>query len=636
MPGLIDFPNNPSLSQVYVFNDKSWIWNGLGWQSGTGPIAPPYPNVTIDFTNNLFLSANSGGVIDEGPVFNYVNFQRASSATNVMSDGTIDYAPNNLLLWSNKFDETSYWLQDTCTAVVNGVAPNGLDAWEVTLTGDSGLLFTQNGVLETNTSSCRVSFYCKMGAGTDEELYFSAYSFPTFTNNDIIFNMVTGSIVSYGQPNADPLVENAGGGWWKVSFTAFNSISEVTMFPNADLAGSGFFISSIQLDQTFKSVNRPYNLTTSSPYQGPRIDYNPSTLDCLGLLIEQQGTNLVTSSGSMDDGNYELYNVSMTPNASISPTGTTNASKITPTATASFHLNRCSLNYGSGGSYTYSVYVKAAGYSQVALRESWNTGGAAIFNLDTGTVAGTYVGTGAGDTGTPSNATIQSLPNGWYRISFTCTTTFTSQGWGILVLDGTWTSGDPLSISWSGDGTSGIYVWGAQQEAYSTLTSIIPTTTATATRNQDTAQMTGTNVTSWYNEPAGTFVCDFMYKNIISTSILMTIDGTGGVAALIDYMSAFGDFRFYYSSIGASISAGSFSLNNTLGKMAGAYQINDFATVLNGGTVGTITSGAVLTGVDRLTIGSAQDFSYGIDGHIPQIFYYNTRLSDASLQSITA
>jgi hypothetical protein len=55
-----------------------------------------------------------------------------------------------------------------------------------------------------------------------------------------------------------------------------------------------------------------------------------------------------------------------------------------------------------------------------------------------------------------------------------------------------------------GNGTSGIYIWGAQVEAGAFPTSYIPTTGATATRAADVASMTGTNFSSWYNVNQGT------------------------------------------------------------------------------------------------------------------------------------
>lgn len=37
----IDFPSNPVLNEVYVFNGRSWKWNGEGWAAVTG--GPPGP-----------------------------------------------------------------------------------------------------------------------------------------------------------------------------------------------------------------------------------------------------------------------------------------------------------------------------------------------------------------------------------------------------------------------------------------------------------------------------------------------------------------------------------------------------------------------------------------------------------------
>ena len=74
--------------------------------------------------------------------------------------------------------------------------------------------------------------------------------------------------------------------------------------------------------------------------------------------------------------------------------------------------------------------------------------------------------------------------------------------------------------------------------------------------------------------------------------------------------------------------------DGAVAKFAGAYATDNFAAVINGGTVGTDTSGTVPS-VDRLSIGGLNGFSQ-IAGHIRSIRYYPTRLTNAQLQALTA
>jgi len=64
----IDFPSNPSVNDYYTFNNKTWVFNGQGWQlASTGAIngiiignaTPAAGNfTTLGATGNIITSAN--------------------------------------------------------------------------------------------------------------------------------------------------------------------------------------------------------------------------------------------------------------------------------------------------------------------------------------------------------------------------------------------------------------------------------------------------------------------------------------------------------------------------------------------------------------------------------------------------
>jgi hypothetical protein len=92
-------------------------------------------------------------------------------------------------------------------------------------------------------------------------------------------------------------------------------------------------------------------------------------------------------------------------------------------------------------------------------------------HLDTGAVI---------STGGPEyvSSDVQTLPNGWYRVSVTLTTVSGGSYQQLNYLyDG--------AASFVGDGVSGIYLWGSQIEKADSASSYIPTSNATITRNAD-------------------------------------------------------------------------------------------------------------------------------------------------------
>ena len=114
---------------------------------------------------------------------------------------------------------------------------------------------------------------------------------------------------------------------------------------------------------------------------------------------------------------------------------------------------------------TFSFYAKAGGYSYCTLANSPNN--YVHFDLTNGSMSS--LGSGWG------SATCTAVGNGWYRCS---ATNSTSQSWGganIYALNAFIANGN-TSPSFTGDGTSGIYIWGAQLQPGSYVTNYQPTT----------------------------------------------------------------------------------------------------------------------------------------------------------------
>jgi hypothetical protein len=178
--------------------------------------------------------------------------------------------------------------------------------------------------------------------------------------------------------------------------------------------------------------------------------------------------NLITF--SEDFRSYSLAQSSITPSAAIAPDGTPSASKLVEAAGASSHyMDLNARSYTASTAYTYSIYVKAAERNSVMI---FFYGDNAVFanksvhvNLTTGTIA--Y--TGAGIT-----SSIQNVGNGWYRIIATGTAAASATGYIGLYLSTAPGSSDG-TVSYTGDGSSGVYVWGAQLETGGTATNYTPT-----------------------------------------------------------------------------------------------------------------------------------------------------------------
>jgi hypothetical protein len=176
-----------------------------------------------------------------------------------------------------------------------------------------------------------------------------------------------------------------------------------------------------------------------------------------------KGSNKILYSEEFDNAYYTANTVSKSANETTAPDGQTTADKITGILANDHYIYNTSI--ALTGQNTISVFAKYNGYN-IGLRPQGIGSGQAFanFNLQNGTIlgsGGTYY----------NDSSITSFGNGWYRCSLTLTYP-TPYGFGIYVVNGTTATELP---SFTADGTSGFYLWGAQATAGATLTPYVRT-----------------------------------------------------------------------------------------------------------------------------------------------------------------
>jgi hypothetical protein len=194
----------------------------------------------------------------------------------------------------------------------------------------------------------------------------------------------------------------------------------------------------------------------------PRFDHNPVTGESLGFLVEEQRTNLLLRSQEFDDAGWFKNGATVTTNTVVSPDGTLTADKLVEDTATSLHRTYYQLAT-TAGAHTFSLYAKKAEreWLVLILFDNSGTSPSVYFNLSTGVVGNTSNATG----------TITSVGNGWYRCTITATIGASGASGAQVYL--TTANGGP--VTYTGDGTSGIYIWGAQLEAASTVGPYIKT-----------------------------------------------------------------------------------------------------------------------------------------------------------------
>jgi len=224
------------------------------------------------------------------------------------------------------------------------------------------------------------------------------------------------------------------------------------------------------------------------PRTGHHI-YNGSAWVNEGILHESEArTNLVTYSNDLSNVAWPNTNNSNTTNAGVSPDGTSNANKVVPTVSSGVHYTYQDLSL-SNTDHSFSVYVASAGYGFATICAGVNGSTlyyAVVIDLSDGTQTALY------SAGTHSKTVTVEPVGSFYRVSIN------GDGEKYYVVGasdtGTYTPSNYGFKSFSGDGTSGILVYGAQAEAGSTPSSYIPTTTASVTRAAETLTVPAANL----------------------------------------------------------------------------------------------------------------------------------------------
>ena len=353
----------------------------------------------------------------------------------------------------------------------------------------------------------------------------------------------------------------------------------------------------------------------------PRFDHDPVTRESLGLLVEEQRTNLIFNS---EDTSTWLAptGITLTQNSIASPSSAITADLYTEDTSTGLHVQEGpAFTFVTSTTYTYSVFVKAVGSRnfEIGFPATQFTARFARFTLSG---SGAVQGVDAGVT-----ASVQALGNGWYRCAATSTC---AVGAGARV--GNFVIDASHARTYTGNGSSGIYIWGAQLEAGAFPTSYIPTTTAAATRSADVASITGTNFSSWYNQAEGT-----VYGStgvLPGTAVLWDI-GSGGAFGTTAYSSYTG--TAWAAGSGSPLNISSSVVASSSSAHAIALRANDTVAAANGGLGVTDTSCSMPAAPTTFTIGKAGWSGAGGYANCPirRLTYWPQRLTNSTLQAST-
>jgi hypothetical protein len=363
-------------------------------------------------------------------------------------------------------------------------------------------------------------------------------------------------------------------------------------------------------------------LIASVAANNPRFDYDPITLSCKGLLIEEARSNLTIYSEDFSNATW-IYTSPLAlsaANSTIAPDGQQTADTLSTTNAGNFRQVVTGITGTS--SYSASIFVKTSSTCTSVAFALFITGvttDAFVLNFNPST--GAYISNSGG------TYVITNYGNGWYR--------YTISGTGTNILN------TQINYQLYNNQASAntLVVWGAQLEQGSFPTSYIPTAASQVTRTADVAVMTGTNLTSWFNPSEGAlYVKADCYTTTPSgarqPATFNKISGAAGYIALkIPRPSTSTGFTITddAGTVACDLSGQAITANTPV-SIVGAYKANSFSFSDRGVSNVTDAAGAIPT-IDRLSIGS-DGFIYQ-NGHIQKIMYWPQRLINAEVQAFS-
>ena len=447
---------------------------------------------------------------------------------------------------------------------------------------------------------------------------------------------ISDSTVAFQSLTQSSAISNSNGKTFKVKFTISDYQSGGVALYISGFINNSFFI--------FANGDYEYNLTVSSGTSGnveflthsggfkgvisnvsivevqgdrPRLSYditNGVVEDKPHLLLEPSSTNLLTFSEDFNNG-WSVNETTRVANAGVCPDGTNNAFNLIANAASGVHL--LSATSSTTNQRTMSVFAKQNGYTRFRFNTGSSGNGFASFNLANGTVAatgGTFF----------NNAKIESLPNDWYRCSMTM-----NSGGGTTVTIAM--EDDAGNVTFTGDVTNGILLWGGMLEEQSFATSYIPTAGTTITRAAETCNNSKPSV----NSTEGVLYAEIKGDEDGGNRFIAVSNGDVTNCVRIIFLSnniigqvrAGGSEVFYIATSGISI--------EQYNKIAVSYKLNQCKLFVNGSQIGaTDTSASMPTGLNTLEFaeGNGTDNFYG---KVKGLAVYNEALSESQLMQLT-
>jgi hypothetical protein len=287
----------------------------------------------------------------------------------------------------------------------------------------------------------------------------------------------------------------------------------------------------------------------------PRFDFDPVTGDVKGLLVEESRTNLLTYSTTFDVA-WTDTNITRNTTTALAPDGTNSALRVTAGNDNATIIRNSAV--GSTNTRTFSIYLRRVSGSG-NIQFTWNGGSSWV-------------------------TITQSITNTWSR--FILITNSVNHRVGLRIV----TTGDSIEL------------WGSQLEVGFSVSSYIPTTTTTVTRQPDQLVL---------NKPLSTQGTLYV-ESRPTTGISLVADNGSSPLVVSQNPNQYSKSVLYYNT------------DRTLRMSSDGGVPVDFSSFLAPENLNRVS-----LGFNRLN-----NTAY-INGHLKKFSYYSSPLTEDNLRALT-
>jgi hypothetical protein len=338
-----------------------------------------------------------------------------------------------------------------------------------------------------------------------------------------------------------------------------------------------------------------------------------ATGGALGVVIEGETAHLLANTSDPHTILTTLTNATLDDDAAVAPDGTTTAVALieNTTVTAAHHVFgtfTSSPSISAGANRNWSFFVKPNGRTKIfaAMYDASAQSNSVSATIDL--TAGTSIGAATGAGVLVAAPAPVAYPNGWLRVSLIGTPNPASSG---ALRPRVQLLSDGGSTNYTGNGTSGVYLWGHNVHAGASVRSFCAMAGSTRTRGADLLSVN--NLGAVFGATSGTFKLEFIVPGAAPAGANRTIlhmdDGSTDNSYDLRIDAGTRNVACVVRAGGAEVAdvVAGVAVDGSRNVVAFSYTTDGFRISLNGAAAVSDISGAVPTGLNAMYLGSSDD-----------------------------